>query len=537
MIPALLVASLLAAVPPPVAWPAECVRRRSDVPPDYGTQECKDARGRKIAGTITATADDFTGTVHVLNRSGWTERVERYKDGVQDGLQEAFFADGSPARRDTLVAGRHEGTTVVYLSPGEKDREETYEKDCKIGEKLYWPGGKLRREMRWARTTEESLEAEKKALRSVAYYSESGAKEVEETWNEGRLVDRKRFVDGKVVEGPLRVRVLSRTQLTDVLASAMGVLCDGLPSFGGVHFTVAGNKLQIENGRACDLIELRTPEIRSVQPRRAFKGTVQARAKDGIVEFVELAEVEDYVRGVVAAESATDQAAALQAQAVVSRTFALASRGRHLDEGYDLCDLAHCQVYQGFSGSEAARSAAEATAGRVLKRQGRLWPAWFHSSCGGATSPARDVFGEGAAGEGVGDLDEQGKPLCAGSPDAAWTFTLERGALARALGLPAQGRALEVARKDRAGRIVEVRAFGAKLSGDELQSRVGRAVGWNKLKSLLAEVDEQDGVVRFRGRGLGHGVGMCQWGAAALAKKGWSYQKILGKYFPGATVE
>ncbi|HEY3444862.1 MAG TPA: SpoIID/LytB domain-containing protein [Myxococcales bacterium] len=338
----------------------------------------------------------------------------------------------------------------------------------------------------------------------------------------------------------LRVRVMARNQATEVVATAMAVRCDGLPRLPGLRFTVAGAKLQIEKGPACDLIELEGAEIRTGEARRGYRGVVKARARDGIVELVNEVPLEEYLASVVGGETVTDQAPALEAQAVVSRTFALASRGRHAGDGFDLCDLAHCQVYPGvLAEDEASRKAVEATRGQVLKRKGALAPAWFHSSCGGATSSARDVFGEGAAGEGegVGDLDEHGKPLCAASPDAAWTFSIARDELARALGLPAQGRALEVARKDRAGRIVEVRAFGARMSGEELQSKVGRAVGWHKLKSLLAEVDDSGGSVRFRGRGLGHGVGLCQWGAAALAKKGKGYREILGKYFPGARID
>jgi stage II sporulation protein D len=75
------------------------------------------------------------------------------------------------------------------------------------------------------------------------------------------------------------------------------------------------------------------------------------------------------------------------------------------------------------------------------------------------------------------------------------------------------------------------------MSGVELQSKVGRAVGWHELRSHAPEVDEEGGEVRFRGRGLGHGVGMCQWGRPALAARGAGYREILGRYFPGARID
>lgn len=335
----------------------------------------------------------------------------------------------------------------------------------------------------------------------------------------------------------LGVRVLARHHPTAFTATARELTCDGKPlERERIAVRWARDGLAIEGGPRCGRLEMTAPELAVAGIVRGYRGRVTARPAPGEIALVEQADLEAYVAGVVGAESSGSAPAALQAQAIVSRTFALASRGRHGADGHDLCDLSHCQVYAGRSGeTDASRAATEATAGKVLRRAGRIEPVWFHSSCGGATAEAREVFGGDARGEGVPDRDEDGKALCAASPEASWSYAIDRSSLAKAFGLPAEGAALEVVRKDRAGRILQVQVFGRRFSGAELLSRVGRAEGWHRLKSVAADVEVSGDTVRFRGRGLGHGVGLCQWGAQELARRGKGATVILQHYFPGAT--
>jgi stage II sporulation protein D len=163
-----------------------------------------------------------------------------------------------------------------------------------------------------------------------------------------------------------------------------------------------------------------------------------------------------------------------------------------------------------------------------------LRPAFFHASCGGHTSTAADVFGEAAAGSAVSDV-EGGAPRCIG-PDFEWTLDTEREVLAKALGVRAAGTAVEPLRRDAAGRVVELRAFGTRFSGNEFHARLGRALGWQALRSMKFSAQETDTTVRFRGTGLGHGAGLCQRGAQALAKQGVAAKGILQRYFPESQV-
>ena len=172
------------------------------------------------------------------------------------------------------------------------------------------------------------------------------------------------------------------------------------------------------------------------------------------------------------AELGDGKPAAQEAQAVVSRTFALTATKRHGTEGYGLCDLAHCQVYRGQDDvTDAARAAVKKTKGQVVLVGGvALRPAFFHASCGGHTSRAQDVFGEDGAGPGVSDV-EGGAPRCAAMPDFAWEFVLEKVKLAEGLGLKGDGAAFEPLRRDAGGRVVELRSLRQALLGHRLPLR------------------------------------------------------------------
>lgn len=266
---------------------------------------------------------------------------------------------------------------------------------------------------------------------------------------------------------------------------------------------------------------------------RSYRGTVRVGAEGSVLRFVLETDVEDYLPAVVAAELDAAPPSAMQAQAIVSRTFALGSRRRH--GSVDLCDLTHCQLFRGRTDESApALEAVKQTRGQVLLVGGvALEPAFFHAACGGHTSRPADVFRTSSAAPGVSDVSE-GKPLCAGIPDFAWSFTTERRELAAALGTKTEGAAFEALRRDEAGRVVELRVFGTRFTGAEFLSRMGRAFGWQAVRSLKLRVEEAQNQVHFTGTGLGHGVGLCQQGARALAEKGVDATAILERYFPQA---
>jgi stage II sporulation protein D len=243
--------------------------------------------------------------------------------------------------------------------------------------------------------------------------------------------------------------------------------------------------------------------------------------------------LEDYVAGVVAGEMpASFPAEALKAQAVAARSFALTRRlealaaGRRHDVGADVIS----QVFRE-TPSPAARAAADATAGEVLALGREPVEAYFHAACGGRTEG-----GLAALGRDLPYLRPVECGRCERAPGVRWTVRVPAAELGRAAGLGAEATAARVLVRSETGRAasVEVSAGGrrAALAGADLRRRLG----WSRLPSLAFEVRRDGDAFAFEGRGRGHGAGLCQWGAAQLAREGRSYREILKHYYPETEV-
>ncbi len=343
-----------------------------------------------------------------------------------------------------------------------------------------------------------------------------------------------------VTAAPLDIRILERDRLTEALVEADSMSCDGkkLPN-RSISVTPHDRRLRAGD-QACEAL-VAEGDLRVIagERKRRYFGKLKVSNEAEVLRFVTSMDVETYLPSVVEAEASGFPPTALEAQAVVSRTFAVASRGRHAQGGYDLCDLAHCQVFRGHDEeSQASRAAVKKTTDQVLLVGGVvLRPAFFHATCGGATSKAIDVFGEEGAGGGVNDTSKDGA-LCKDAPGFAWEWQVDRMDLAAALGSKPDGdlSGFEILRRDGAGRVIQLRSFGKRYSGVEFVSRVGRTFGWQALKSLKVTMEQVEGTLRFKGTGLGHGVGLCQHGAKALGTKGMDAKSILSKYFPDSQI-
>lgn len=247
--------------------------------------------------------------------------------------------------------------------------------------------------------------------------------------------------------------------------------------------------------------------------------------------------LETYVSRVLAGEMARDsQPAALEALAITIRTFAFANRGRHRSEGFDLCDQTHCQVLR--TAIAATDRAAQATAGRLLLRDGAPASIYFSASCGGRTEIPSDVW------PGHDDppyLPSREDDACQGAP--VWSATLSEADLLRALragGFRGERLGeLRVTSHNESGRVARLRVDGlqpSEISGQDLRVVVGRTLGWQHIKSTAFTLKKDSDTYRFSGHGSGHGVGLCVIGSARLAERGQSPEAILARYFPGLTL-
>jgi len=247
--------------------------------------------------------------------------------------------------------------------------------------------------------------------------------------------------------------------------------------------------------------------------------------------------IESYVARVLAGEAMRDsQPAALEALAITIRTFAAANLKRHGADGFDLCDQTHCQVVR--AAVAATERAAQATAGRLLLRNGVPAVIYYTASCGGRTEIPSDVW-PGA--EDPPFLPSRADDACEGAP--AWTASLGEKDLLRAL--RAGGfrgdrlRDIRIASRNTSGRVAQLTLDGLRpgiISGQDLRVVVGRTLGWQHIKSTVFELRRQGDSYRFTGRGSGHGVGMCVIGSAKLAERGTTAAAILARYFPGLQI-
>jgi stage II sporulation protein D len=269
-------------------------------------------------------------------------------------------------------------------------------------------------------------------------------------------------------------------------------------------------------------------------------GPLRITAQAGALSLVTTLPVERYVELVVAAESgAADRPESLKALAVVARSFAL--QPSHGHSGFDVCDSTHCQWVHWRSTPEA-HAATLATAGEVLWFHGSRGAAYFHQNCGGRTAAAEEVWPDRAAREhgALGHLVSRTDNYCQRAGSSEWSATLSRAELTRALAaaeLAAPGwKSLTVARRGDSGRATALLVGSAEIPAESFRLAVGRALGWNQIRSNWFEVAAQGDGFLFHGRGSGHGVGLCQAGAAEMAREGRAYREILAQYFPGATL-
>jgi len=264
------------------------------------------------------------------------------------------------------------------------------------------------------------------------------------------------------------------------------------------------------------------------------RGRIRVVRQGATLLIVGLVPLEDYVEGTVGSEMPVNWSeAALQAQAIVSRTYALHALGKPVAADYDVSATVSSQVFRGLRAADPRVVAAvAATRGEYLAYGGEPILAAFHSASGGRTAGAEEVWGRSLPYLRSRIVEEEDE-----APSTYWRMAISRTTLRRALaesGLDVGAKPeLEVVSRWPSGRARQLRARGAKgtreLSGQLLRELLGPDV----LKSTLFEVRTEGDDVVLVGSGHGHGVGMSQWGARSMAQRGMAPPAILAAFYPG----
>lgn len=320
-------------------------------------------------------------------------------------------------------------------------------------------------------------------------------------------------------------------------------------------------------------------------------GSLKFIFEEGRITAVNITGVEDYLVSVISSEmKASASLALLKAHAVISRSWVITQienrkAGRHGQSTmeshapgsfirwwdhddhklFDVCADDHCQRYQGLTNAlgENVRRAVHETWGQVLRYEGELCDARFSKCCGGMMERFStcwedkdypylqplpdtpegggrcfcDTDDEAVLSQVLNDYDLETKDFY------RWKTIYSRAEVSelasRRTGIDfGEIRSLEPLERGESGRISRLRIVGSAntaVIGKELMIR--RALSESHLKSSAFDIEWQGDVLTLYGRGWGHGVGLCQIGAAVMASQGYDYIQILNHYYPGASIE
>lgn len=260
--------------------------------------------------------------------------------------------------------------------------------------------------------------------------------------------------------------------------------------------------------------------------------------RDGALMVINDIHMEEYVKGVVPSEmSAGWHPEALKVQAVATRTYALYQRVSNAGREFDVVASTQDQVYRGRQGVDArVQHAVESTRGIVITYQNAPILAAFSSTAAGPTEDAMNVWSKD-----LPYLKGVECPFDENSPYYQWRVELPVQSLEQSL----RKQGIQVGTiatvtpflYSRAGRVDKIRILHSDgeviLRGQDFR----KAVGYSIIPSTQFEIEALGRMVVFAGRGSGHAVGLCQWGAKELADQGYAYDAILRYYFPGTELQ
>ncbi len=270
-----------------------------------------------------------------------------------------------------------------------------------------------------------------------------------------------------------------------------------------------------------------------------LRGSLEIVRQQGLkLLIVNDVSVEDYLRGVLSKE-APDYwpEEALKAIAIAARTYAVYQRFSKEKSTYDVMGTVMSQDYGGKTAEKSATTrAVKATADLIIMYRDGIFPAFYHSTCGGVPTENGRVMGKFDVPSLQGGVTCN---FCTASPFYHWRRRLTKADIAWALKKSRYGsigtiRDMRVTQRTLSGRVQEMTVFGSRRAL-RLTGYDARALfGFERIRSPAFDVlNIAEGFV-LDGHGWGHGVGLCQWGAAELARRGATAEEILQMYYPGS---
>lgn len=270
-----------------------------------------------------------------------------------------------------------------------------------------------------------------------------------------------------------------------------------------------------------------------VQKQRKYKDDFEITSKGGELTLVNLVDMDNYLAGVVESEGGGGQNLEYyRVQALMSRTYVLKYINRHKNEGFSLCDRVHCQAYHSMMRfTPTIEEAVKTTQGMVMiDSSGRYADSYFHANCGGQTCEPDYVWNNA-----IPYLNSFLDTFCIYTKQAVWEKRVPKADweryLVKEFHFPmhdsvCRSQLYTFTQEQRKAFYVDP-VLGIPLR--DLRTKFN-------LKSTFFSVELDNNEVLIKGRGFGHGVGLCQEGAMKMAKYGYDYRQIALFYFPGLFV-
>lgn len=217
------------------------------------------------------------------------------------------------------------------------------------------------------------------------------------------------------------------------------------------------------------------------------------------------------------------------AQAILIKTYISNQKNRHLGRRFLFCDLTHCVHLK-----NSPKQKFDFVLPKLIGEE----EYYFHSTCGGKLSSSNGFWnGFGFTNSRLEDKLEN-EILCQVSPHIEWEFVMDKKKLEDLIKEKIKSKIQLVKQNERVMSLnFKTENKNYELKSSKLISLVGKKYGWNLLKSNYFELIETDFNFVFKGKGLGHGIGLCQWGAKKLSDKNFNHKEILKFYFPNSKLE
>jgi stage II sporulation protein D len=263
--------------------------------------------------------------------------------------------------------------------------------------------------------------------------------------------------------------------------------------------------------------------------KQFYSGDLKCNPDLATLVMINICDVEKYIAGVVKSEGGNGKNIEyFKSQAVIARTYMYRYFNKHSSDGYNVCDNTHCQAFNGTSSDNILNAAAMETKGLViLDQDSALIISAFHSNCGGETSSAEDVWLAGHP-----YLKKVVDPYCIYSRNAVWEMSIGLKKwleLIRKYGYKGKGDDPSAFSFLQKTRLTDYRTGTFALPLTIIRNEL------NLRSAFFSVISEGDSVI-LRGRGYGHGVGLCQEGAMVMAAKGFNFNQIIDFYYSGVLI-